>query len=418
VRSDRDRDAEMDRLLRTGLPGEPPAPAGACPSADDLAAYAERSLLGRDREAMESHLAGCGSCQEALALLASMDEAEAPAPAEFPLQSWWRAGWKRWLVPLGAVAAGVLLYVAIQPDVGMKAPDAARDSVVASLPARQPATPEARVEERVAPPPAAQPPQPRLKDQDRLVAPVPRQERQDSPTPREKPGKAKPDAPLPLTVIPPADATIQAPAPVPTLVGAQAVAAPPPPPPPSTLAAARAEAAKHETREQAAQALPVVGRVAARDVARRQAVEAPAETKGLKTESVVVTGAAPVAESHLAGALPKLLTAKGNPDVRWRLEGGRIWQSADGGQSWRLQHSAQGELGTGAAPSSTTCWAVGRAGLVLLTTDGETWAVRPFPESVDLHAVTAADARKATVTTKDGRRFLTEDGGATWSVQR
>jgi photosystem II stability/assembly factor-like uncharacterized protein len=61
------------------------------------------------------------------------------------------------------------------------------------------------------------------------------------------------------------------------------------------------------------------------------------------------------------------------------------------------------------------CWLVGRAGTVLLSTDGATWQLRPFPEGADLVAVRATDANNASVTTVDGRRFSTADGGLTWA---
>lgn len=67
-----------------------------------------------------------------------------------------------------------------------------------------------------------------------------------------------------------------------------------------------------------------------------------------------------------------------------------------------------------ASPSSTVTWFVGRAGVVLLTTDGRTVTRIPFPETTDLTAVTASDERIAVVTTIDGRIFRTEDGGKTW----
>jgi photosystem II stability/assembly factor-like uncharacterized protein len=62
------------------------------------------------------------------------------------------------------------------------------------------------------------------------------------------------------------------------------------------------------------------------------------------------------------------------------------------------------------------CWLVGRAGTVLLSTDGATWQLRTFPEGIDLVAVRATDAKTATVTASDGRLFSTTDGGATWST--
>ncbi|HZL96665.1 MAG TPA: YCF48-related protein, partial [Vicinamibacterales bacterium] len=67
-----------------------------------------------------------------------------------------------------------------------------------------------------------------------------------------------------------------------------------------------------------------------------------------------------------------------------------------------------------AAPSPTTCWIVGRGGVVLLTTDGQKWESLRFPDPTDLSAVRATDARTATVTTIDGREYSTTDGGNTW----
>jgi photosystem II stability/assembly factor-like uncharacterized protein len=51
----------------------------------------------------------------------------------------------------------------------------------------------------------------------------------------------------------------------------------------------------------------------------------------------------------------------------------------------------------------------------VLSIDGTTWQLRPFPEAVNLTAVRATDAKTATVTTSDSRQFSTTDGGATWS---
>ena len=41
-------------------------------------------------------------------------------------------------------------------------------------------------------------------------------------------------------------------------------------------------------------------------------------------------------------------------------------------------------------------------------------SLHPCEERVDLTAITATDARSATVTTADGRRFRTDDSGRTW----
>ncbi|MDP3719227.1 MAG: hypothetical protein Q8T13_15810 [Acidobacteriota bacterium] len=67
------------------------------------------------------------------------------------------------------------------------------------------------------------------------------------------------------------------------------------------------------------------------------------------------------------------------------------------------------------SPSPDVIWSVGPRGMVLLATDGRTFLRVPFPETVDLTAVTAADESRADVTTADGRVFRTADGGRTWT---
>ena len=102
---------------------------------------------------------------------------------------------------------------------------------------------------------------------------------------------------------------------------------------------------------------------------------------------------------------------------RWRLLAPTtIQRSTDGGVSWKPQVAPSGiVLTAGSSPARDVCWIVGRAGAVLLSTDGTTWQLRPFPEAVNLTAVRALDAKTAVVTISDGRQFSTTDGGATWS---
>lgn len=75
---------------------------------------------------------------------------------------------------------------------------------------------------------------------------------------------------------------------------------------------------------------------------------------------------------------------------------------------------ADAQVTARSSPSPDVIWSVGRAGIVMLATDGRTFLLVPFPETVDLTAVTATDDRHAIVTTVDGRTFQTADGGRTW----
>jgi len=107
-----------------------------------------------------------------------------------------------------------------------------------------------------------------------------------------------------------------------------------------------------------------------------------------------------------------------SPDasIRWRIgPAGVAEYSEDAGASWEATPTGVGtDLTAGASPSGDVCWVVGRAGTVLLTTDGRKWQRLLFPVAVDLAAIQATDARTATVTATDGRRFTTVDGGTTW----
>jgi photosystem II stability/assembly factor-like uncharacterized protein len=50
----------------------------------------------------------------------------------------------------------------------------------------------------------------------------------------------------------------------------------------------------------------------------------------------------------------------------------------------------------------------------MLSTDDRSWRRITFPEATALVSVTAIDDKSATVTTVDGRKFGTTDGGVTW----
>lgn len=108
-----------------------------------------------------------------------------------------------------------------------------------------------------------------------------------------------------------------------------------------------------------------------------------------------------------------------DPNVRWRLLGTTVERSTDGGRTWQAQPTGTAlEPLAGTAPAPDVCWLVGRSGLVLLSTDGETWRRLPFPDgTIDLVGVTANDAMSATVTAAGGRTYRTTDGGKTWVLQ-
>jgi hypothetical protein len=148
------------------------------------------------------------------------------------------------------------------------------------------------------------------------------------------------------------------------------------------------------------------GRLEKRQAAAEVAAAAPTEAPA----------SAPAAKTFSFGA-PETVIVSSNPASRWRiLQGGAVQRSSDAGATWQTQNTGVSQtLSAGASPSPSVCWLVGPGGIVLLSTDGRSWKRLAFPEAVPLAAIRAADAETATVTTADGREFVTDDGGRTWT---
>ena len=102
----------------------------------------------------------------------------------------------------------------------------------------------------------------------------------------------------------------------------------------------------------------------------------------------------------------------------WRAgAAGKIEITADGGKTWKPQQSPVAiDLTSGSAPSDKVCWIAGKAGTLLLTKDGgEHWELVTSPITDDLGGVHAVDAQHASIWDLPNRRsFETADGGATW----
>lgn len=435
MNTDRQRDADLDRMLRATLgPGDAGGD-GACPDAGLMASFVEGGVSAQERTALETHFASCHRCQDALAILARDGQAEFPEQrAAAPSRSWLWRGHLHWLIPVTAASA-LVVYIASKPAIAPNVvPTPPPDSTqVAALPRQAPepatvlqtptgAAAEKR-EARAAPAPADELPrggaampaarQPGESSQPQRMAaaaPVPA-----APMPKSekaKPAQAEAEAAdrVAGNVAPRADldakrakpaaepAAVAAPPPVFAPVVAPQAAPPAPPAAPSATPQPPAGAAAGAAPGAAATETGAA-RIAAAEAAR----EAPAQKSVLDQMSLI----APPSVVEVA--------APGG-SVAWRVgPAGAIWRSADEGRTWYPQKSGvTAALLAAAAPSATTCWAVGAAGTVLLTDDGERWERRRFPEAVDLVAVEARSSHVATVRTRDGRRFTTSNRGTTW----
>ena len=356
-----------------------------CPEPEILAAFWDRSLASDERTQWETHFAKCARCQEQLAALARLGEGEELAIETTTGFLGWRLDW-RWLAPSATLAVVVLAVWAIAPrSVSDPERPVASDTEVAGRVREAPAN-RARNESL------------ELRERrDAVSAPAPTAAEAQSSTGQlirtreEAPGRqatAAADQP-PVGVREKAvqrddtavdelarleqDSRFGAP-------GASAAAAD---------ASTAAEPERFDT-----------------SAPRRLAVESPASR-----------GAARTLIPPFADADATVVILSPNPSILWRLtRPGGIERSTDGGSTWARQLTdADAELTSGSAPSPRVCWVVGRAGVVFRTTNGQTWERVSPPVPTDLAGVQASDEQNATVTTADGTRYRTRDGGRTWN---
>ena len=138
--------AKMPNIVRSRLAGRTPGSCNTHPDANALAAFAEQTLLSRERAEVTAHLADCADCREYLAVAFAIESSATPAVHSMDAVSrGWFGQW-RWMAAMAAccVLAITLQYEA-QPPAPVVAPRAAHPVVVDSIAAEvsQPA-PETR----------------------------------------------------------------------------------------------------------------------------------------------------------------------------------------------------------------------------------------------------------------------------------
>jgi len=452
VSTERQRDAETDRLLRATL--QPGVHAETCPGPDMLAAYAEGALAPAERDGIEVHFAECHRCQEALAFMARTSTAPDAAPPSREGR-WWSLR-LRWLIP-AAAAAVIVMYVAVRPVIAPYFPPIYQPSTVVPPPAQEHVMADARQQERGA-----------ITDE-RAVAGAGRIPAAGTSAAKGAGRASEIEAQLPeagraeqFAALPKPDSKgaelmgeARARAPMSTTSGAGQDTVPRAPDVKGAIRAGDAGAGTRTAAEAPRLPATVVNQARAGSpppaaiVVNEALAVSPPPAAPAPAMALSRTGAPASPPTAVPASAPTMATdasrqqlamegsASAPRDVMspdgsavWRIvPGGRLLRSTDRGTTWQAQPTGVSkerlagsagvskELLAGSAPSATVCWIVGREATIIVTTDGVHWATRPFPERVDLIAVEAADARSATVTTRDGRRFATLDGGATWSAK-
>jgi hypothetical protein len=473
---DRRFDKARARHLRSGAPAREAAKlptlsasqGGSCPDSETLAAYHERSLLPEELNSCKEHIVGCANCQNILAQLEATDEisllavereevvatgsepaiaarnVEAFPAAPAPGQSQRAAGaalpkksrralllrgarWQ-WLAPAGAIAAGLLVWIALHENQPLALP---------SLKAVQVATNQAPPP----PPPSVSTSVPKVSPSAKAALKKPQSAADEFPSAntrgasgavksdgkQEYLARVSPSQPLadkerPLRKDAERRASVD-------LLRAQEQLDRDA----KTVTDAIQENSEVQLQTQAANV-----QLQNQSNANAPKVPGPAalgqmETKKMKAASAApavppsapaaVGGAAPTYNSSASLEVareisnPRLISPPG-ASVIWRAgRSGLIELSKDGGSSWSRQKSgALADLLTGSAPSDKVCWIVGRVGAILLTTDGGAhWTLIPSPLSEDLGGIRATDERHAKIwNARYTKNFETSDGGLTW----
>lgn len=371
-RSGQDPGGSSDTWLHTAVRATLAQSVDGCPDLSDVAAFAEGNLEGGERERFERHVAGCQRCLELLATLARIDE-QASIAAEARVRD--RRAWWRWLVPATVAATAAGVYLLVQPA------EPGKSARVTEEPA-QAVVADGRLAER----------------SDQVVGGA---------VARNEPRPASPPQPIrPAATPPPADAAAPARSKGPE-PAAKEEAAP-------AVPAAPAQADQ-------AQAMPSKG-IAASGEARAQASRPAEREPALAEPALTAQAAAPRPslpdrrELGTTSAAHWVEASAPGGTTRWRFgPGTAVSRSLDGGRTWE-PGTTPGGVTAASAPTPAVCWAVGRAGVVIVTSDGVTWRRVPFPDASDLVAVSADDAMAAAVGTATGTWYTTRDGGATWAA--
>lgn len=444
----RDDDKAMDGLLRRSLAREQGA-AGPCPEPDILAAYFERALDADEMASHELHFSQCARCREQLALIlraktlveipaaqvlavaaAAAPRFKAASAAASAPGSQKRTGIRvldwRWIAPVAAaIVVVVFLYLRDTSRVASFRPPSAEVAMSRHADVPQPGVADTQSGAQSSKPlptaPSAEQVQMPKGTGSVVAKPAPKPNEKESDLPSsaraqyqsrndlQKRAKANAATAMQRAASPEIDAsstgatasrdlaqTVEQPAAVPA----------PAPPSPAKAGAIAGAAGMGGAAAQNGTTSASTSTVMSKKAQTPKTAGAPAADKLAVTSQLMeAKSAATVIQTPDAG-------------VQYRIAGaGAVERSQDGGTTWQGQFlNSNARILAGAAPSENVCWLVGRAGTILLTTDGMKWNVISPPTLADFVEIVATDGASATVTAADGRKFSTVNGGNTWKL--
>lgn len=414
------RDDAIAKLASEKLRARAASPGAACPEAEILAAYVERTLAPKERTRWEEHFAACARCQESIAQLVRLSEADEPAGAQalrpararrFPALRW------AWAAPMLLVllVAG-LWYTGEFKETIKPGSETAVQSPAPPVPAAEKQQPaEQATGEKAASPAQTQ------KARAETAMNV-RRER----APQQASIPRAPAANAPAREVPsPAKNAIAAGGEISRPREEMAGAASQPSPSPEARFQAAPPAATDQLAEQSQGAMMTLQKRAPQALGRQSEAGAAAQETAAKARPMtalsenLVRGQA-ASGFHYASVAPGAEGKLARKSVAgpWRVGPRGLIQKEDPNGNWITQPSGvTTDLLAAAFPNSEAGWVVGKAGTILRTTDGgNTWQKVSSPTDEDVVSVAATSADSAKVSTRSGQSYSTSDGGKTWKV--
>ena len=384
--------------------------AGDHPDADLLAAFAEHTLAGNERERVLSHLAACTSCREVVSLaMPEQSDAEVVAPAA---HAWFRWPMLRWT----AVAATVIVvWAAVSVLAPRKQNQEVSAPVVESVPAAKTAEPpvlQGSVEKKETPPPTSEKKfaardESRQRADSAVAANQPKT--QALPSVAESRNAQMADKVTAAEQLKPLEAE-----------SAKAKAM-------EVEGAKEENARKDALKLDAAASKGAVSGGAAGGVVRGNvavtAQAAPAAPPPATQNEAVNVQRQTAPLGGLRTGAPKVLSKAGRAEegaVRWRVSStGAVERSGDG-KSWVKVEIDPGVTFRALSSNGGDLWAGGTGGALFHSADaGRSWSrVKVGDEGMWVtDAITAVDfpsPRNGFVTTASGAIWATQDAGRTW----
>jgi hypothetical protein len=465
-----DREQQFERALARRL--RDASPDSQCPDAETLAAYHDRTLPLEQMALWKEHIAGCARCQETLALVERSEDVQtefahaedwkeevelrgkfevlgsaAPVAAAVPRMPAGeissaampvlepgrlvrrRPPWP-WIVPLGTIAACVIVWIGAR-EIRTQRHNQALVAQAIRREANKPPLGLPTV------PPASET-QDQLKNE-RTPTPTPdtsvrdrKQAESGGAAPKVATGAGQIAATINGAISSsPESARLSAPRKQAATAGRAAAA--PRSPRPSASDAATSTTAEQVEGTAAPPATPASNSATpAPAAAQKEVVPLPPSTQAVTVQSQALDTGSNAASSDLELQMLKgqhLLSAIAAADHRyivapgeksaWRVgEAGKIEHSTDHGKTWKTQQSGVAvDLTAGSATSDKICWVVGKSGTILLSTDGgKHWKQILSPIEGDLGGIHATDALHASVWDVANRiSYETSDGGEAWT---